>query len=174
MATRDRSGAIAAQQLFVLHVSAMGDPVFRSKGCFVCGTDNPGGLNLPLTREDGKVWLAFTPSRPHLGFSRAVHGGIVASLLDEVCGVACGLESDGKCATVELTITYRRPLLEGVAVRAEGWCDGRDGRFCLGAGRIVDGAGHVLASATGKFLPLTDEQIAKFVGDGQQATGDGR
>ena len=142
----------------------MGEPIFRSRGCFVCGTDNPGGLDLALEREGNKVVVRFTPRDTHRGFSKAVHGGITASLLDEVVGVAAGQRSGGKCATVELTVQYRRPLVVGVPVRAEGWYVRRQGKLVLGAGRILDGAGRVLATARGKFLPLDAEQVARFVG----------
>jgi hypothetical protein len=38
----------------------------------------------------------------------------------------------------------------------------------LGAGRVVDAAGNVLATARGKFLPLDDKQVSRFVGkDGE-------
>jgi uncharacterized protein (TIGR00369 family) len=142
----------------------MPEPIFRPKSCFVCGTDNPGGLNLPLVREGKKVTLRFVPERQHLGFSRAVHGGITATLLDEVVGVACGERTDGKCATVELTVAYKRPVLQGVEVLAEGWYVRRQGRLVIGAGRLLDPAGRVLATARGRFLVLDASQIARFVG----------
>jgi uncharacterized protein (TIGR00369 family) len=142
----------------------MGEPIFRSKGCFVCGTDNPSGLDLGMTREGRKVTLRFTPGRAHLGFSRAVHGGITASLLDEVIGVACGLRTDGKCATVELNVSYLRPLLEGMVVTAEGWYVRRQGRFVIGAGRVLADNGKPLATARARFLTLADEQVQRFVG----------
>jgi uncharacterized protein (TIGR00369 family) len=145
-------------------VKPMGEPVFRSRACFVCGTDNPGGLDCAPMREGKKVVVHFTPGDTHRGFSKAVHGGITASLLDEVVGVAAGQRSGGKCATVELTVRYRRPLTVGVAVRAEGWYVRKHGRLVLGAGQIVDGAGTVLATARGRFLPLDDKQVARFVG----------
>jgi uncharacterized protein (TIGR00369 family) len=146
----------------------MPEPVFRSRHCFVCGTDNPGGLNVGPVREGNKVVLTFTPGEAHRGFSKAVHGGITASLLDEVVGVAAGQKSGGKCATVELTVGYKRPLLVGVEVRAEGWAVRRQGKLYLGAGRIVDGQGRVLATARGKFLPLDAAQVARFVGPGDR------
>jgi uncharacterized protein (TIGR00369 family) len=146
----------------------MSEPIFRPKSCFVCGTDNPGGLNLALAREGNKVTLRFTPGRTHRGFSRAIHGGITASLLDEVVGVACGLRSDSKCATAELNVSYRRPLLEGVEVRAEGWYVRRQGRFVFGAGQLVDANGLTIATARGRFVPLAEKQLARFVGsDGE-------
>ena len=144
----------------------MAEPIFRSRGCFVCGTDNPGGLDLGPQKEGERVTVRFTPKKVHLGFSKAVHGGITASLLDEVIGVACGQKSDGKCATVELTVRYKRPLIEGVEVYAEGWCSGADGKIMLGEGRITDPKGNVLATGTGRFLPLQAEQIQRFVGEG--------
>jgi uncharacterized protein (TIGR00369 family) len=146
-------------------VKPMSEPVFRSRACFVCGTDNPGGLNCAPERVGKKVVVHFTPGDTHRGFSKAVHGGITASLLDEVVGIACGQASDGKCATVELTVSYRRPLLEGVEVRAEGWHVRKQGKLRLGAGRVVDRQGRVLATARGKFLPLDDRQVQRFVGD---------
>jgi uncharacterized protein (TIGR00369 family) len=142
----------------------MGEPIFRSRSCFVCGTANPHGLDLAPEREGKKVVVRFTPGDAHRGFSRAVHGGITASLLDEVVGVAAGQGSSSKCATVELTVGYKRPLLVGVPVRAEGWYVRRQGKLVLGAGQIVDGEGRVLATARGKFMPLDPEQVARFVG----------
>jgi uncharacterized protein (TIGR00369 family) len=142
----------------------MDDGVFRSKGCFVCGTDNPGGLDLAPHKEGEKVVLTFVPKKEHLGFSKAVHGGITASLLDEVVGVACGQRTDGKCATVELTVSYKRPLLEGLKVRAEGWYVRRSGRLVLGRGQILDEQGRVLATARGRFLPLEERHVKTFVG----------
>jgi uncharacterized protein (TIGR00369 family) len=134
----------------------------------VCGTDNPGGLNVGPEREGKKVVLRFTPGDTHRGFSKAVHGGITASLLDEVVGVAAGQRTGGKCATIELTVAYKRPLLVGVEVRAEGWYVRRQGKLVLGAGQIVDGRGQVLATARGRFLPLDERQVSRFVGrDGE-------
>ncbi len=145
-------------------VKPMSEPVFRSRACFVCGTDNPGGLNLAPERDGNKVVVRFTPGDAHRGFSKAVHGGITASLLDEVVGVAAGQRAGGKCATVELTVSYRRPLTVGVPVRAEGWYVRKHGRLVLGAGRILDGDGKVLATARGRFIALGDEQVARFTG----------
>jgi uncharacterized protein (TIGR00369 family) len=138
--------------------SLMGEPVFRSRSCFVCGTDNPRGLGVAPEREGNKVVARFLPGAAHRGLAQAVHGGITASLLDEVVGVAAGQRCGGKCATVELTVGYKRPLLVGVEVRAEGWYVRRHGKLLLGAGRIIDGEGHVLATARGKFLQLDAER----------------
>jgi uncharacterized protein (TIGR00369 family) len=127
--------------------------VYRSRACFVCGTDNPGGMNLAPTRDGDKVIIIYTPRTEHLGFSKAVHGGIVASLLDEVVGVCCGQRSGGKCATVELSVRYLRPLLAGQTVRAEGWYVRKRGKFVFGKGQVLDERGKLLATARGASYP---------------------
>ena len=87
--------------------------------------------------------VRFTPGDTHRGFSKAVHGGITASLLDEVVGVAAGQRSGGKCATVELTVRYQAAAAPSAcAVRAEGWYVRKHGKLVLGAGQIVDGERH--------------------------------
>jgi uncharacterized protein (TIGR00369 family) len=112
---------------------------------------------------DGKkVVVEFTPQAIHRGFSRAVHGGITATLLDEVGGVACGLRAGAKCATVDLAVTYRRPVLDGVVVRAEGWYVRKSGRFVFGAGQLLDPQGNVLATARLRCIALSEDQIQRF------------
>jgi uncharacterized protein (TIGR00369 family) len=146
----------------------MGDAIFRPKSCFVCGTDNPAGLDLAPERDGEKVFVRFVPGSTHLGYSKAVHGGITASLLDEVVGIACGLSANAKCATVELTVTYRRPILEGTEVRAEGWFVEQKGKLIFGEGRVVDGEGRVCATARGRFVTLDAALLGRFVGtDGE-------
>jgi uncharacterized protein (TIGR00369 family) len=112
------------------------------------------------------VVARFVAGDGHRGFAKVMHGGLTASLLDEVVGVAAGQRAGGKCATVALSISYRRPVPIGVEVRAEGWYVRRQGKLVLGAGRIVDGEGRVLATARARFLPLDERQLARFVDGG--------
>jgi acyl-coenzyme A thioesterase PaaI-like protein len=53
--------------------------------CFCCGPRNPIGLKLRFRESDGggmsTVW---TPKKEHQGFKDIVHGGLVATVLDEV------------------------------------------------------------------------------------------
>jgi uncharacterized protein (TIGR00369 family) len=138
-------------------------PLYRTKGCFGCGTENPAGLQLAPVNDGGRVVARYTPRPEHRGYARAVHGGITCTLLDEIVGLACSQRVDAKCATVEVTVQLKRPLLVGVEVTVEGRYVRRQGKFLVGAGRIVDGNGRVLATARVKAIRLSDEQLAKFV-----------
>jgi acyl-coenzyme A thioesterase PaaI-like protein len=49
--------------------------------CFVCGIDNPIGLNLNLyTDHEGRCIARFRPGHP--GYPGHLHGGIISTLLD--------------------------------------------------------------------------------------------
>src|SRR5436309_1553933 len=113
--------------------------LYRSHGCFGCGTDNPGGLGLAPMRDGNRVFATFTPRPEHRGYAKAVHGGITMCLLDEVTGLCCSQRVDGNCATYQLTVQLKRPLVVGVPVTVESRYVRRQGRFLIAAGRVVDG-----------------------------------
>ncbi len=53
--------------------------------CFCCGADNPIGLKLAFEEtEQGGMRTLWTPRKEHQGFKDIVHGGLVATVLDEV------------------------------------------------------------------------------------------
>ena len=90
-------------------------PIDTEKGyslCFGCGKENPIGLKLDFN-WDGKTARAdFTPTEFHQGWSGIVHGGIIASLLDEAMGYATRFEGMD-CVTASMQVRLRRPALIG-------------------------------------------------------------
>ena len=53
--------------------------------CFACGAENPHGLRLSGFRREGDDYVVeFTPQRHHQGWQGITHGGIAATILDEV------------------------------------------------------------------------------------------
>lgn len=141
----------------------MGVPLYRTQFCFGCGTENPHGLHLAPQNEGGRVVARFTPRLEHRGYARAVHGGITCCLLDEITGLACSQRVDGKCVSVELTVSFKRPLLVGVPLTIEARYVRRQGRYLVGAGAITDPRGEILATACGKFLELDPAQLKRFI-----------
>ncbi|MGN6674071.1 MAG: PaaI family thioesterase, partial [Thermomicrobiales bacterium] len=51
--------------------------------CFACGTRNADGLGLVFRQEGDTIVTEFTPDERFQGFPGVVHGGILATLLDE-------------------------------------------------------------------------------------------
>jgi len=56
----------------------------NSAGCYVCGNENPRGLQVRFDVEGGVVSARFVPHRDHCGYNDRVHGGVIAALLDHL------------------------------------------------------------------------------------------
>lgn len=83
--------------------------------CFGCGPGNTSGLRMRFTQlDEHSVETRILLERYYEGMDGVVHGGIQATLLDEVMAAAAelGLEGDeGEwCVTAELAVRYRRPV----------------------------------------------------------------
>ncbi len=116
----------------------------------VIGEANP--IAPPMTvRVVGDAVVGECTMRPiHEGPPGAVHGGWVATLLDQLLGHATAA-SGNPGFTAELTVRYRRPTPYGVPLTLRGRTDDVDGRRVRASAEIVvDDV--VTAEATALFL----------------------
>ena len=110
---------------------------FAPHHCFACGSLNANGLQLDLHVEPGRCWTEFALDNRFEGWEGIVHGGILCTILDEVMAWAL-VGEDNWGVTARMNVAFRRPVLVGTTVRAEGWItDGRR-RVVATAARIVD------------------------------------
>lgn len=80
--------------------------------CFACGEKNPIGLNLKIVETDKGVKTEFIPKKEYEGYEGIIHGGIVATILDEMIVWAC-LKMGYSGVTAELNIRYKTPMILG-------------------------------------------------------------
>ncbi len=128
--------------------------------CFACGRRNEHGLRLTFRRDGDRITAEFQPQESHQGFPGVVHGGIVATLLDETLGRTGALRREW-LMTARLDVRYRRPGPVAVPVRV--WAERireRAGAVeAKGAVELLDGT--VIADARGVFFPLPDPVAAQ-------------
>src|SRR5919199_3138719 len=64
--------------------------------CFVCGESNPAGLHTQFTVGDtpDEMRAHLAPDARYQGYPGRVHGGILASVLDETLGRAVALHGN--------------------------------------------------------------------------------
>ena len=161
VAAPTRAAATAKPRGTVAHASAGGRPVidtptgrfeFAAHNCFACGTLNAGGLGLALHIEPGRCWVELALERRFEGWEGVVHGGILCTILDEVMAWALVAE-DNWGVTARMATDFRRPVMVGVPIRAEGWITASRRRVVETAGEIIDVAtGARLATATGVYV----------------------
>jgi len=148
----------------------------HTRSCFVCGESNPIGLKLRFETDGRIVRTRFVPKPEHIGFKETMHGGLVSTLLDEMMAWACAVETKRFAYCAELTVRFLRPLRPGVEVLACGEVvvNRRDKLFEAKA-EVQDLAGTVLATATGKYLPVKEAEAeimaTDLIGDPKSLLG---
>ncbi len=88
--------------------------------CFVCGPNNPIGLHMTFSLEDGRCVSEYTLGDEWIGWRDQVHGGILYAMLDDVMANWMYLH-DEIVFTARCEVRYRQPLEVRVPIRLEGW-----------------------------------------------------
>jgi uncharacterized protein (TIGR00369 family) len=126
-----------------------------SDGCFACGANNPKGLHLSFRTIGDEHVTEFVPTAEYQGFTGIVHGGILATLLDEAMGRYLWQEGH-HAVTAELKVSLHRPAYIGQRLRVAGRiCEVR-GRRILCTARAERDDGTLVASAEAKFLRVAE------------------
>ncbi len=126
-------------------------------GCFGCGERNPIGLRLKFFRRDGGVVAQFCPDKAHEGYIHMMHGGIVATLLDEAMSWAV-IDGGHLAVTAKMEVHFRKPVPVGQPLSVIGKVE-RDRRRAIEAsGEVRASDGTILASSTGLFMRVSEEQ----------------
>jgi acyl-coenzyme A thioesterase PaaI-like protein len=120
--------------------------------CFGCGQDNPAGLKLKFTNENGRYSAGFTPRREHQGYGGMVHGGIIAALLDEAMGDYVYELTRQKAFTARLELRYRQAAPIGRPLTVAASVERRKGRLYEMKGEIFLDDGLLAAEAKGKII----------------------
>lgn len=126
-------------------------------GCFGCGAQNGMGLQLEFYRTDDGVIATFSPRTEHEGYTRMTHGGIVSTLLDEAMSWAV-IDSGRLAVTARMSVDFRKPVPSGEPVTVTGTVTRDRGRAVETSGEIRDSNSQVMASSTGLFIRVSDEQ----------------
>jgi acyl-coenzyme A thioesterase PaaI-like protein len=83
--------------------------------CFACGSKNPLGLNLMFhLHDDGACTTEFTASPHHQGFRDVLHGGLVATIADDLMNNHLFRMYGVSTATAELSTRFKKPTPLGV------------------------------------------------------------
>ena len=136
-----------------------------TRSCFVCGAENVVGFRLRVQVDGHDVRTRFTPRPEHGGFLGIVHGGVAASLLDEVMVWAASIARRRFCYTATFSIRYLRPWRVGVPVDVVARGNAERPRRVTAEGWVRNDAGMILARADGVFLPVPPDDVEAFSED---------
>ncbi len=122
--------------------------------CFGCGQDNLTGLRLEfLLAADGSVVCLPAIQDTFEGHPAYLHGGIIATLLDEAMSKA--VRAGGWTAmTRHMEVDYLRPVPSRTPLRIEGRVIRSEGRKHWAEARIEGAQEKLLARAKGVFIEI--------------------
>ena len=127
----------------------------------VLGDANPISPPMRVRQcDDGSVVGEATLRPIHEGPPGVVHGGWVASLLDQLLGHANAAAGVGGF-TAQLTVRYLRPTPYDVPLLLRARTDRVEGRRVMSSGEVVAN-GVVTAEASGMFKMPSPERVAEL------------
>lgn len=115
--------------------------------------------------ESGQVTVTLRPAEHHLNPLGTVHGGVICTLLDTVCGCAIHttLDAGTRYTRLDLNTRFLRPVTAATGlIRCVGEVIARGSRTATAQARLVDENDRLLAHATSTCLlfPIGGSQPA--------------
>jgi len=79
--------------------------------CFGCCDKNPLGLKMKFTEMEDHVRSEWIANPDFQGYHNVLHGGIQASLMDEIAGWTIFVKADTGGVTSRLEVRYKKPVV---------------------------------------------------------------
>ncbi|MDA3866662.1 MAG: PaaI family thioesterase [Salinivirgaceae bacterium] len=95
----------------------LANPYAKLEGynCFGCAPKNPNGLQLDFYEDGDEITTQWQPENQFAGFHNVLHGGIQATLMDEIANWVVVV----KTATSGMTIELNTKFLKAVKIEKE-------------------------------------------------------
>ncbi|MEM7179884.1 MAG: PaaI family thioesterase [Spirochaetota bacterium] len=130
--------------------------------CYACGPANKLSLHADFLFDEatGEVRFTYKTFAEHEGAPDCVHGGVLATLLDESQGVLC-FHLGHFVMTDQLSLKYHKasPLQEKLTIRA--WLSSVRKRRMYTKGTIHSQSGELLVSSKAKWYVFPEKAIAR-------------
>ncbi|MBW7846710.1 MAG: PaaI family thioesterase [Bacteroidales bacterium] len=126
--------------------------------CFGCAERNPIGLALQFWLDGQTVKSSWHPDKRYQGYVEILHGGIVATLLDEIAGWAVQVVCKTAGMTKEMKVYYHQPLYTNEKeIFLEAKPVSTNGRLVDIEAVLFDGKGEKCASALVTYHLFSEE-----------------
>ena len=120
--------------------------------CFGCSPTSPVGLRLRFRRRANTVYTRYAIPEHYQGAPGIAHGGIVATILDEVSCASVFFVRNHYVVTGELSVRYERPCPVDVALEASARVTEEHPRYLVVEAEVRHGDVR-LARSTAKLFP---------------------
>jgi len=129
--------------------------------CFGCAPKNPIGLRLVFEQRGAGFATQVKLGAGYESFPGIVHGGIVATILDEILAQAVYRSGRISAVTTALRVRYGRPMQIDTEHHAYAEVTKTGAGSVRACGRIELPSGDLIAAADGTFFLLTDDVLTQ-------------
>jgi acyl-coenzyme A thioesterase PaaI-like protein len=131
----------------------------------VCGRNNPSGMKLFLhvDEETGHVRCDFVPRPEHVGFEGMIHGGAIATVVDEAMVWAATWKGKRFCLCGEMTVRFRQTAHVGQSLIVVAQVDYSRPTLIETTAKVFDSKNSLVATANGKYVPVAPDQHKAFM-----------
>jgi uncharacterized protein (TIGR00369 family) len=133
------------------------------KDCFGCGSENPSGLHMTFETNGERIRTQLLVASQFRGWSKLVHGGVIATILDETMSWAAIILTKRFILTKNMTIQFQRPIYVGSSLCGFGHIKEKTGeRKAIVIGELYDDQGKLCATSEGEFILYSKEEFSKL------------
>lgn len=137
----------------------------KDSKCYVCGPDNPLGLQVRFRQDGPQGTVARYLARPeHGGWNGIVHGGVIFALMDEALGWALYYQNVPS-VTARVETKFRKPIPVGANVVVKAWVVKQRKRFfdVHAEIRMENAANTLLAESQGTMCQIEPAEASSSV-----------
>lgn len=129
--------------------------------CFGCGPKNHAGLKLTFEEDDRKLYASWEPEACFQGYINVLHGGIIATLLDEAGAWCIYIKAGTSGVTSSMTVKYLKPVyISKGRICLEAQLKKKGEKNALITAALYDGEGKLCAEAELDYF-IYPEKIAR-------------
>jgi acyl-coenzyme A thioesterase PaaI-like protein len=113
-------------------------------GCFACSPGNQDGLHMSFSEDGDELVCSWEPQIKFAGYGGIIHGGIQATLHDEIASWVVFVKLATAGFTERLEVDYRSPVrVEAGTLILRSRLDHLEGNKAFIRSRLFDGAGKL-------------------------------
>ncbi|MBR2352143.1 MAG: PaaI family thioesterase [Alistipes sp.] len=133
--------------------------------CFGCDPTHDKGLRMEFYEDGDEVVSRWTPNGEYASWLDTVHGGVQATLLDELCGWVVLRKLQSGAVTSRLELRYRKPVhISAGPLTLRGTVKGQRRNIIDVEGRLYDGNGELCTEASCVYFLLPKDAPAAMCG----------
>ncbi len=135
---------------------------YPGHNCFGCSPHNLTGLKMEFFKEGDEIVSTWSPGKDFQGFHDILHGGIQATMMDEIASWVVFIMLETAGVTCQLNTKYRRPvrISKGdITLRAR--LDRQHRRVATIEVTLMDGEGTLCSESVVDYFIMSREKAEK-------------